>query len=96
MSCTVLVLYVHERVQRGGGGGRRTGHPLENHKKYGVSLHYWSGSPEKSQRYKVNIQCWAMTDDGPFKVVFGSSIPSSFKKNIIKFGPPLTKLWIRA
>ena len=31
-------------------------------------------------------------DERPFIVTFGSSIPSSTKKNVIKFGPPLTKL----
>ena len=31
-------------------------------------------------------------DDGPFIAVFGSSILSSTKKNVIKFGPPLTNL----
>ena len=36
-------------------------------------------------------------NDGPIKAVFGSSIPPSSKKNtdkknVIKFGPPLTKL----
>ena len=34
--------------------------------------------------------CW-QSDDGPFIVLFGSSMPSSPKENI-KFGPPLTKL----
>ena len=32
-------------------------------------------------------------DDGPFKLTFGCSIPSSTpKKKVIKFGPPLSKL----
>ena len=32
------------------------------------------------------------TDGGPFIVIFGSSIPSSIIKKVIKSGPPLTKL----
>ena len=33
---------------------------------------------------------WA--DDGPLIIVFGPSLPSSTKKNVVKFGPRLTKL----
>ena len=71
-----------------------------------VSLQHWSGSPEKSQSYQANIQCWAIigppakrhlngfllaVDDGPFIMIFGSSIPSSTKKTFSNL-PPLTKL----
>ena len=36
--------------------------------------------------------CWRV-DDGPLIVVFGSFLPSLIKKkNIVKVGPPLTKL----
>ena len=61
--------------------------------------------PEKSGSYHASIQCWAIisspakremafrwrADDGPLKGVFGFSLPSSKKKNVVKVGPPLTK-----
>ena len=31
-------------------------------------------------------------DDGPLIMLLGSTLPSSTKKNLVKFGPPLTKL----
>ena len=36
----------------------------------------------------MEFRWWA--DDGQFIAVFGSYIPSSTKKKVIKFGPPLT------
>ena len=76
-------------------------------RKYRGSLQYWSGSPEKSQSYQpafnvgpssarqrnaVSMAFSWRADDGPIKAVFGSSIPQLTKKNVIRVGPPLTKL----
>ena len=60
--------------------------PPEKSQKNRVSLKYWSGSPENHKATKPAF------NDGPFIAVFGSYIPSSTKKNVIKFGLPLTKL----
>ena len=49
------------------------------------------GTPAKRH---LNIQMafrWR-ANGAPLKVVFGSSLPSSTKKNVVKVGPPLTKL----
>ena len=39
-----------------GGQGVQPPPPLKNHKKYSVSLQYWSGSPGKTQSYQASIQ----------------------------------------
>ena len=39
-------------------GGPDPPPPLKYHKKYRVSLQYWSGSPENSQSFQASIQCW--------------------------------------
>ena len=59
------------------------GDPPVKTQKYRDSQQYWSGSPEKLQRYQASILCWAnigpperRADEGPFIVIFGSSIPS--------------------
>ena len=81
---------MYMRIQRGGGGAgvQTPPPPLKNHKKYRVSLQYWSESHEKSQSYQASTQCWAIisrpaerhlngvllgADDGPILVVFGST-----------------------
>ena len=81
------IFHMSDTVMRGsgGGGGRGLGSTP-------VSLQYWSGSPEKSQRYQASFQCWAIVGM-PAKrhfagvsmmalllVVFGSSLPSSKKR----------------
>ena len=89
---------------RSRGGGRGSGPTLKNHKNIGFPSNTGPYPPEKSQSYKASIQCRAIiglpalmafcwrANDGRFTVVFGSSIPSSTKKKVIKFGPPLTKI----
>ena len=47
--------YIHARIQRGAGGPD----PLTNHK-YLVNKQYWSGSPDRLQRYQASIQSWAI------------------------------------
>ena len=103
-----LTLYLQVMGGSRGGGDRGVQTPPEKSQKYRVSLQYWSGSPEKSQSYQASIQCWAIiglpakrqmvfcwrADDGPFIMVFVSSIALSTKKTKknIKFGLPLKKL----
>ena len=48
----------HARVQRGT-AGPDTPSPLKNHKNR-VSKQYWSRSPEQSQSYQAEFQCWAI------------------------------------
>ena len=51
--------------------------------------------PLKSQSYQASIRCWAISgtpakrhlNDDPYIVVFGSSLPSSIKKKVVKVGP---------
>ena len=87
---------MHGRIQRGGWGkGSGPPPPLKHHKKYRVSLQYWSGSPEKSQSFQASIcppskRWWA--DDDPFKAVYGSSIPPSTKKKKKKKKKTLSNL----
>ena len=73
-----------------GGGGVGGPDPHLKSQNIELILQYWSGSPEKLQSNQASIQCWAVicpqrnailmafrwrADDGPFKAVFGSSIP---------------------
>ena len=91
-----------------GGQGVRTPPPLKNHKNTGFSsntgpdplknrsyqpsIQCWAIIAPPAKRH---LNGWR-ANDGPFIAVFRSSIPSSTKKktqkNVIKFGPPLTKL----
>ena len=81
--------------------------PPEKSQKYRVSLQYWSGSPENHkttepafnvgpssahQRNAILMAFRWRANDGPIKAVFGLSIPHQLQKNVIKFGPHLTKL----
>ena len=69
--------------------------PLKNHKNIVFSSNTVL-DPLKNRSYQASIQCWAIigmpgkrhlmafrwhADDGPLKVVLGSSLPSSTKKN---------------
>ena len=77
---------------RGGTGGPDP--LLKNHKNKGFSSNIGpeSRSPEKSQLPSQHSFCWR-ADDCPLIVALGSSRPSSTKKkNVVKAGPPLTKL----
>ena len=53
----------------------------------------WSSSagPANKTPFKWSFAAWR-ADGGPCLVVFGSSLPSSTKKNVARVGPPLTKL----
>ena len=82
----------HGWIQRWGQGVR----PLKNHKNIG--FHSNTG-PDPLKNHKVTIQCWAIIGppakshvNGVFIVIFGLSIPSLTKKEIVKFILPLTKL----
>ena len=90
------------RVGGGGGGGGRGSRPtLKNHKNIGFSS---NTGPDPLKNYKATkpafnvVASWAHQRNGrkwPGKVVFGSFLPSSTKKNVkifVKVGPPLTKL----
>ena len=71
---------------------------LKNHKASKPALNV--GSSWACQQKAISMAfCWR-ADDSLLIVVFGSSLPSSAQnkqeKNVVKFGPPLTKLWIRA
>ena len=81
-----------------GGGGRGSGLPLKNHKNIGFSS---NTGPDPLKNRKATKPAFIVgpssarqrnADDGPLIVVLGSSLPSSTKKNIVKVGPPLTKL----
>ena len=91
-----------------GGGGKAVRTPLKNHENIGFLSNtgpdplknhkatkpaFNVGPSSVSQRNTIYMAfCW-QADGGPFIAVFGSSIPSSTKKkNVIKYGPPLTKL----
>ena len=68
---------LHVRIQRGGAGGWSPP-PLKNHKKYRVSLQYWSASPENHKANKPAFNdgpsSACQRNAGPFIAVFGSSI----------------------
>ena len=96
---------------RGGTGGPDPPPPLKNHKNIGFPSNTVPDSL-KNRSYQASIQCWGIigtpvkrhlmafrwrADDGPLKVVLGSSLPSSTKikeekKNVVKDGPPQTNL----
>ena len=68
--------------------------PLKN-RSYQASIQCWAiiGTPAKRH---LMAFCWR-ADEGPLRVVLASSLPSSTKKkrkkkNVVKVGPPLTKL----
>ena len=93
-----IVLFGYMCGSRGGGGGQgvRTP-PLENYK----NIWFLSNTgPDPLKITKIPSQHSMLdhhrtTSETPLKVIFGSSIPSSTKKkkkNVFKFGPPLTKL----
>ena len=90
----------------GGAGGPDPPPPLKNHENIGFSSNT-GPDPLKNHCYQANIQCWVVigtlpkrylmafrwrAGDGPLKVVHGSSLPTSTRKNVVKVGPPLTKL----
>ena len=67
--------------------------PLKNHKATKPAFNV--GPSSARQRNAISMAFNWRADDGPIKAVFGSSIPHQLKKqkkNVIKFGPPLTKL----
>ena len=96
---------------RGGGGGG-SGPPLKNHKNIGFLCNSgpdplknhkadkpaFNVGPTSARQLNAILMAFRWrADDGRFKAVFGSSIPSTTKKphkKVIKFGPHLTKLWI--
>ena len=80
------------------GGGRGSGHPSSEKSQKNIGFLSNTGT-DPLKNHKAIIQCWAIFGppakrnlNGPFIVIFGSSIPSSTKKNAIEFGPHLTKL----
>ena len=83
----------------GGSRGRGTGGPpLKTHKNIGflcnTGLDPLKSHEATKSTFNVgpsSVFCWR-ADDDPFIAVFGSSIPSSTNKIVIKFGPPLKKL----
>ena len=86
----------HGWIQREGGRGFGPPPPLKNHKKYRVTLQYWSGSHEnhKATKPAFNVEAsparkrnaismafrWR-ADGDPIKAIFGSSIPHQLKKS---------------
>ena len=89
-----------------GGGDRGPDPPLKNHKNIGFSSNT-GPDPLKNCSYQSSTQWWAIigtpakrhfmafcwrADDDPLIVVLGAFLPSSKKKNVVKVGPPLTKL----
>ena len=70
---------------------RNTGpDPLKNHKATKPAFNV--GPTSASQRNPIELVfCW-QADDGPLIVLFGSFLPSSTKKKVVKVGPPLAKL----
>ena len=102
LTCLVSVFlalpWVHARIQRGG-GTENSDKSLKNHKNIGFLS---NTGPDPLKNYKAAKPAFNVgpssarqrnaikrrADDGPLIVVFGSSLPSSTKKN----GPPLTKL----
>ena len=104
----VFVLVIHVRIQRGGQGvwtplknHKNIGFssnigldPLKNGS-YQASIQCWAIIGPPAKRHLMVFRWRA--EDGPLIVVLGSSLPSSTKKkkkkkNIVKVGPPLTKL----
>ena len=97
---------------RRGTGGPTTPPPLKNHKNIGflsntgpdplknhkdTKLAFNVGQSSAHQRNAIQIAfCWR-ADDGPFIMIFGSSIPSSTKTNKFQIWTPSDKtFWIRA
>ena len=82
---------------RGGGGGAGGPDPPENHKNIGFLS---NSGPDSLKNYEatepaLNIgpsSARQRADDGPLIVQFGSANPSTKKKNVVKNGPPQTKL----
>ena len=56
---------------------------FEKRSQYSMMGHH---RPDQQQTFR------GRADDGPLLVVFGSSLPHYLKKNVVKVGPPLTKL----
>ena len=91
-----------------GGQGVRTPPPLKNHKNLGFLSNtdpdplknhkatkptFNIGLSSTRQRNAIQMAFRWRDDDGPLKVVFGSTLPSITKKTKnVKVGPPLTKL----
>ena len=86
-------------VSKGGTGGPD---PAEKSQNIGLNSSNTGPDPLKNHSYQASIQCWAIigrpakrhlmafgwwADDGPFIVEFGSSLPSSTKKNLSKVDP---------
>ena len=67
--------------------------PLKNHKATKPAFNFGPSSACQGNAMLMAFRWRA--DDGPFIEVFGSSIPSltKNKRTMIKFGPPLTKLF---
>ena len=91
-------LYRNPMVRsRGAGQGVRT--PLKKHKHIGFHRKTVPDPLKKAQGYQASILYRAIIDTpgkrrwradvGPHIVVFGSSLVSLTKKNVVKFGPPL-------
>ena len=90
----------------GGGQGFRT-HPLKNHKNIvfpsntgtdplndkATKPAFNIGSSSARQRNAIQMAFRWWADDSLLIVVFGSYLHSSTKKNVVKVGPPLTKLF---
>ena len=75
------------RESRGWGtGGLDPPAPLKNHNNIGLLSN--TGPDPLAFHWRA--------DEGPLIVVFGSSLPSSNKKNVVEVGPPLTKLPVSA
>ena len=79
--------------------GQGAGSP-EKSQSYRVSKQYWSRSSEQTQSYQASIQCWAIISPpvgrlmmARFKWYLDHLTPINLKKrNVVRVGPPLTKL----
>ena len=64
--------------------------PLKNHK---ATKPGFNAGPSSAKQGNANEMAFRWRPDGgPLTVVFGSSLLSSTEKNVVKVGPPLTKL----
>ena len=90
-SLYTILQSLHMRGSRGG-QGVRTPHP---EKSQAIGFLSKTG-PDSMKNHKLPsqhsmlIRRWVV--DGPILVVFGYSLPSSAKKNVVGIGPPLAKL----
>ena len=107
--------WASEWSMRGSRGGQGVRTPLKNHKNRHKNNGFLSNTgPDPLKNHKASMKgrhrhasetpfkwefCWRV-DDGPFIVVFGSSLPSSTKtnnnKSFLSWTPSDKTFWIRA